>query len=103
MSHQKVLELVKRRGPILPIEIASELNIDSFLASAYLSDLVKANQIKQSEQRVGSTFLYYVSGQEGKLKSRLDEFSVPIEKTPKEYQTEKIAETPELAEKRSMK
>jgi len=95
----KVLDLVQRKGPVLPVEIASELNIDSFLAGAYLAELAAAGRIQASKQRVGSTALYYVSGQEAAVTKRLADLSAQKPKIST-YQRATPAATPEIARKR---
>ena len=63
----KVLELVKRNGPILPVKIAKVVDKDVLFTSALLSELVSNKLIKLTYQNFGGSPLYYVLGQEGKL------------------------------------
>lgn len=66
-SSQKVLEIVKRKGPVIPTEISRELGTESWLASAILSELVSGGQLRISSLKMGGTPLYYAAGQEEKL------------------------------------
>lgn len=70
-KEEKVLQLVRMRGPILPIDIAKAVGLETFLASAILSTLINKGYVKMSYRKVGSSPLYYVNGQEQKLKSML--------------------------------
>src|SRR3989338_3880532 len=64
---QRVLEIVKVKGPVIPVQISTEIRISILLASAILSGLVSNKQLKISSLKVGSTPLYYAQGQEEKL------------------------------------
>ena len=64
---QRVLEIVKVKGPVIPVQISTEIRISILLASAILSELVSNKQLKISSLKVGSTPLYYAQGQEEKL------------------------------------
>ena len=66
----KAFDVVKT-GPVLPVEVASKLGVDSFLANAYLSQLVDTGKIKQSTERVGNSFVYFLAGQEGAATTRI--------------------------------
>ncbi len=70
-KEEKVLQLVRMRGPILPIDIAKAVGLETFLASAILSTLINKGHVKISHRKVGSSPLYYVDGQEQKLRNRL--------------------------------
>ncbi|MEM2874158.1 MAG: hypothetical protein QW063_01775 [Candidatus Nanoarchaeia archaeon] len=59
----RVLAIVKQQ-PVLPIEVASKLNLDSFLAKAFLDQLVEAGAIKASSEKIGGVPVYFVAGQE---------------------------------------
>ncbi|MCD6547371.1 MAG: hypothetical protein J7K22_02345 [Nanoarchaeota archaeon] len=68
---EKVYQIVTYKGPILPIEVAKILGIETYLASAILSTLVNKNLVKLSFRKVGSSPLYYVKGQENKVREIL--------------------------------
>ena len=63
----QILELVKSKGPILPLSISSELKKDSLFVGAYLSDLLSSKQILVSAAKVGGSPVYYAKGQESRL------------------------------------
>ncbi|MCX6775078.1 MAG: hypothetical protein NTY99_03245, partial [DPANN group archaeon] len=58
-----VFVLVKQQ-PVLPIEIASKLGMDSFLAKAYQDQLVETGQIKATSEKVGGVSVYFAPNQE---------------------------------------
>ena len=68
---KKIVSIINRRGPSLPVHIAKEINLSILFTSVFLSELVSDKEIKISYMRVGSSPVYFVSGQE----SRLENFS----------------------------
>ncbi|MBU4501831.1 MAG: hypothetical protein KKA79_04510 [Nanoarchaeota archaeon] len=63
----QILELVKKNGPVLPVQISQKVASNILFTSAILSDLVRQNQVKISKAKIGSSPVYYVKGQESKL------------------------------------
>lgn len=96
---EKIVEFIRENGPTLPVQIVSKTGGNSFVASAYLSDLVDKKEILQSKEKVGSVPLYYLAGQESLLKTKLDELNLST-KTARSFQKKKVVETPELESKR---
>lgn len=84
VDKQKIMDFVKRKGPILPVQLSNELGESTFITGALLSELVKSGQIKVSTVKVGGSPLYYVDEQ----KHRLQEYS--------DYLNEKDREAYEL-------
>ena len=66
-NHEKILRVIRERGPSLPVQIATKLGMNSLFVSAFLSELVNNKQIKVSHLRVGGSPLYFLEGQEEKL------------------------------------
>lgn len=77
---EKIINLLKRRGPSLPVHIAKEIDMSILFSSAFLSELLSEKRIKISNMRVGSSPLYYLSGQE----SQLEKFSQYLKNKEKE-------------------
>jgi len=96
---EKIVDFIRENGPTLPVQIVSKTGGNSFVASAYLSDLVDKKEILQSEERVGSVPLYYLAGQEALLKKKLGELNAGA-KTARSFQKKPVEETPELESKR---
>lgn len=63
----RIANYVRSNGPLVAHNIAKTLNINGFLASALLSELLKDKIIFSTSIRVGSGPLYYVPGQEAKF------------------------------------
>ncbi len=60
----KIIDILKRRGPSLPVHIAKEIESNTLFASAFLSELISEKRVKLSNMRVGSSPIYYILGQE---------------------------------------
>ncbi|MEM4248009.1 MAG: hypothetical protein QXH80_01975 [Candidatus Nanoarchaeia archaeon] len=99
----KVLEIVqKSQGGALPVDVASKLGVDSFLANAYLSQLVDSGKIVRSNQRIGGTNLYFMPGQEKLAESKINTILEQSKKTAKMYAPEGAAKSnPEIEQKRA--
>lgn len=63
----KILNFLKFSGPSLAMRIAKNIEQDSIIASAYLSELVEQRKIKISNLKIGTSPLYYLPGQEDQL------------------------------------
>lgn len=77
MAHQeKVLQLIRIKGPVIPSQISQDIGTDILLASAILSEMVAKNVLRISSVKIGGSPLYYLPGQEQRLQehaSRLHE------------------------------
>ncbi len=68
MDHRdKLLQLVKEKGPLLPSQINKELNTNVLFASAMLSEMVDTKKLRLTSLKIGGSPLYYCPGQEEKL------------------------------------
>ena len=61
---EKILSILRRRGPSLPVHIASETGLSILFASAFLSELISERKIKISSMKVGSSPVYLLPKQE---------------------------------------
>lgn len=66
-SKEKILSTISLKGPVLPVQVAKEINFSPLFASAFLSELKGEGRLKISNLRVGSSPLYYLPGQEHQL------------------------------------
>lgn len=82
---EKVYEIVKREGPVLPVEVATKLKVDSFVAHAFLMQLVEANRIKVGKEKIGSTFLYFMPGKEQAARAKSQSLMQQSSKTAKTF------------------
>ncbi len=71
MDIEKVVEVVKDKGPLLPNVIAKHFNERLLIASATLSQLISLKKIKLTHTKIGGSPLYYAPGQEEKLPDML--------------------------------
>lgn len=77
---EKILSILRRRGPSLPVHIASEIGTSILFASAFLSELLSEKKIRMSHMKVGSSPIYYLAGQEYSL----DRFSQHLKSKEKD-------------------
>ena len=68
-TKERILEIIKNRGPSLPVHVSSELKISMLFASAFLSELLSERKIKISHMKAGGSPLYFVPGQEPMLEN----------------------------------
>ncbi len=66
---EKILSLIQANGPSLPVHIARDTGLSIIFASAFMSELISDKKIKISDMRVGSSPLYFISGQEPLLEN----------------------------------
>ncbi len=66
-DREKIISFIRTRGPVLPYQIAKEINTNILFASAMLSELTANKEILISNVKVGGSPLYYLQGQERKL------------------------------------
>jgi hypothetical protein len=67
INHEKIIEVIKRKGPSLPIQISKEVGLSSLFISAFLSELAGEKKVKISHLKVGGSPLYFLEGQEEQL------------------------------------
>ena|SRR3989338_5879667 len=66
-NRDKIIDFVKIKGPVLPIQISKLISMDMVMASAHLAELTAAKKMKISTIKVGGSPLYYLAGQEAML------------------------------------
>src|SRR3989338_5934579 len=64
---QQILDIIRAKGPVIPVQISKEIGLSILMASAHLSELTANKQLKVSHVKVGGTPLYYILGQEPML------------------------------------
>lgn len=69
---ERIVEIVKAKGPVLPVQIAKEIGSNILMASAHLAELTASNRLKISTIKVGGSPLYYLAGQEAMLQKFID-------------------------------
>ncbi len=63
-TRDRIIEIIKIKGPVLPVQIAKEIGSNILMASAHLAELTASNKLKISTIKVGGSPLYYLPGQE---------------------------------------
>ena len=66
-TRDKILEFIKMKGPVLPVQISKEIGSNILMASAHLAELTASSRLKISTIKVGGSPLYYLLGQEAQL------------------------------------
>ena len=77
---EKIISILRRNGPGLPVHIARGIESNTLFTSAFLSELASEKRIKISYMKVGNSPLYYLSGQE----QLLEKFSHHLKSREKE-------------------
>ncbi|MFW5865531.1 MAG: hypothetical protein ACOCU6_00375 [Nanoarchaeota archaeon] len=76
-----IIQLLKRKGPMVPAEIKSQLGGDTIITGAILSEQTAKGTIRISHLKKGSSPFYYLPGQE----QQLERFSELLD--PKDQET----------------
>ena len=63
-TREKIVEIVKAKGPVLPVQISKEIGTNILMASAHLAELTASKRLRISTIKVGGSPLYYLPGQE---------------------------------------
>ncbi|MEK6906591.1 MAG: hypothetical protein AABW81_03145 [Nanoarchaeota archaeon] len=77
---ENMVSSIRKRGPCLPVNIAGDVGMSILFTSAFLSELVSDKIIKMSYMRVGSSPVYFLSGQE----DMLEKFAMHLKSKEKE-------------------
>ena len=78
-TKEKIISLVQQKGPSLPVQIARMVNVSPLFTAVFLSELHEDNKLKTSHMKVGSSSIFYTSGQEAQLENFI-EYLNPREK-----------------------
>ncbi len=66
-TKNKIISIIRIKGPSLPTQIASQTGLSSIFAGALLSELFSEQVIRISNMKVGGSPLYFIPGQESSL------------------------------------
>ncbi|MFH1503443.1 MAG: hypothetical protein ABIE36_02190 [Candidatus Diapherotrites archaeon] len=64
---EKILSILRMRGPLLPVHIANETGLSMLFSSAFLSELLSDKKIRISYMKIGSSPIYFLPGHEYQL------------------------------------
>ena len=59
--NEKILSILRRRGPSLPVHVAKETGLSILFAAAFLSELVADKKVRYSDMKVGSSPMYFLN------------------------------------------
>ncbi|MBI2650386.1 hypothetical protein HYX04_03655 [Candidatus Woesearchaeota archaeon] len=66
-TRERIVDIIKVKGPVLPVQISKEIGSNILMASAHLAELTASSRLKISTIKVGGSPLYYLAGQEEML------------------------------------
>lgn len=72
---EKIVDIVKSKGPVIPVQISKEIGTNILMASAHLAELTASKRLKISNVKVGGSPLYYLAGQEAMLQKFAGNFN----------------------------
>lgn len=67
----KIYRIIKREGPILPVNISRQIPQGTMLVSAILTSMDKRDKINKTQQKIGSSSLYYLDSQSSRALTRI--------------------------------
>ncbi len=68
-AKERIVEFMKNKGPVLPVQVSKEIGSNILISSAHLSELSSNKQLKVSSVKVGGSPLYYLPGQQSQLQN----------------------------------
>ncbi len=71
-TKERILDVIKQRGPELPVRVAGTIGQNNIFTAAFMSELVGEQKLKLSNMRVGGSPLYYIQGQEEQLQKYIE-------------------------------
>ncbi len=81
IKRDKIIEIVKEQGPLLPMIIMKGLEIDSTYAGAMLSEMVSSKMLKITNVKRGGSPFYYLEGQEERLENLIENLNEKDQQT----------------------
>jgi hypothetical protein len=96
----RIVNLLQSSGPMLPVEIGSKLGMDSFMAKAYLVELIEDGTVHASKEKLAESHMYYLSGQEKQVQDKINSIKQAHAKKPTNYAPAPSNVSPEVQAKR---
>ena len=96
---ENIFNLLRESGPMFPAEVSAKVGGNSFLAKAFLSELVFEGRIISDRMGLEDGLIYFLPGQEKLAEEKVKEV-LNVKRTASMYsQGKKENINPELAEK----
>ena len=92
LPKEDVLNIVRNKGPVTPTEIKRQLNAETYLISAILSELVNNHIVKTTSVKKGTSIFYYLPSQEVKLEELIPLLNEKDQKTAYLLKEKKVLE-----------
>ncbi|MCF7798668.1 hypothetical protein K9M74_02085 [Candidatus Woesearchaeota archaeon] len=96
MDKDKILALLKSKGPLVPNDIKKVLGADTMIVGAVLSDLAGRGFVKISHLKKGGSPFYYLEGQE----AQLEKFTEYL--NPKDQKTQQLLKEQQILRDHSL-
>jgi hypothetical protein len=90
MTYREKILTLARAKPLLPVVVARELETNSIMAGAMLSEMCGKGLLKTSTLKVGGSPLYYMPGNESQLLNHLESLNEKDRRTVLKLKEEKI-------------
>jgi hypothetical protein len=98
---QKIVLALQQFGPLLPVEVASKTGLDSFMAKAYLEELIAEGKVKISREKIADSNVYYLDGQDSQVQQKFISIVQNHKKTARTYAPiQDLSLSPEVQAKR---
>lgn len=78
-TKERILNIIREKGPSLPVQIARTINVSPLFTSVFLSELYEESKLRMSHLKIGSSSLYLVPGQENQIEKFIEHLN-PREK-----------------------
>ena len=95
-KRETVIELIKEKGPVLPVHISKEIGTDIIYAGAVLSELSMQDKVKITSVKAGGSPFYYLKDQEKELEGLIKHLNEQDKKTAKLLKEKSILKDSEL-------
>jgi hypothetical protein len=78
-TKERIVNIIKEKGPSLPVQVARTINVSPLFTSVFLSELYEDSKLRMSHMKIGSSSLYLLPGQEPQLENFIEHLN-PREK-----------------------
>jgi len=90
VKRERVVEIVKQEGPLLPIVISKKMDMDTTFSGAILSEMVSTKMLSITTVKVGGSPFYYLPGDEEKLEALIEHLNEKDQETANLLRDKKV-------------